>query len=45
VASHAINARLLPLALLVYTLPIPPAPVPAQAGQQVAPEALAAHAA
>ncbi|GJU74077.1 hypothetical protein Tco_1265482 [Tanacetum coccineum] len=25
--------------------PIPPAPVPAQAGQQVAPEALAAHAA
>ncbi|GJR04277.1 hypothetical protein Tco_0527261 [Tanacetum coccineum] len=96
VAFYAINARRLPLALLVYTLvrplittsvvtnsvfrgffekqkltgpnfidwyrqikivlsvedkldyleqPIPPAPVPAQAGQQVAPEALAAHAA
>ncbi|GJS96191.1 hypothetical protein Tco_0803159 [Tanacetum coccineum] len=94
VAFYAINARRLPLALLVYTLvrppmttsvvtnsvfkgffekqkltgpnfidwyrqlrivlsvedkldyleqPIPPAPVPAQAGQQVAPEALAAH--
>ncbi|GKA93617.1 hypothetical protein Tco_0815603 [Tanacetum coccineum] len=92
VAFHAINARRLPLASLVYTLmttsvvtnsvfrgffekqkltgpnfidwyrqlrivlsvmdkldyqeqPIPPAPVPAQAGQQVAPEALTAHAA
>ncbi|GJU86495.1 hypothetical protein Tco_1294041 [Tanacetum coccineum] len=96
VAFHAINARRLPLALLVYTLvrppmttsvvnnsvfrgffekqkltgpnfidwyrqlrivlsvedklnylehPIPAASVPSQAGQQVAPEALAAHAA
>ncbi|GJZ38935.1 hypothetical protein Tco_0585498 [Tanacetum coccineum] len=58
VAFNAINARRLPLALLVYTLvrppmttsdyleqPISPAPVPAQAGQQVAPEDLAAHAA
>nr|GEW10412.1 hypothetical protein [Tanacetum cinerariifolium] len=44
-----VNARRLPLALIVYTLvkppPISPAPVPAQAGQQVATEALAAHAA
>ncbi|GJW78954.1 retrotransposon protein, putative, ty1-copia subclass [Tanacetum coccineum] len=53
VAFHVINARRLPLAPLVYTLvrpsvikqPIPSAPVPAQVGQQVAPEALAAHAA
>nr|GEW45052.1 hypothetical protein [Tanacetum cinerariifolium] len=42
VAFHAINARRLPFAPLVYTLPIPPAPV-APAGQHVAPEILAAH--
>ncbi|GJZ07424.1 hypothetical protein Tco_0541217 [Tanacetum coccineum] len=61
VAFYAINARRLPVALLVYMLvrppivlsiedkldylehPIPPAHVLAQACQQVAPEALAAH--
>nr|GEZ41724.1 zinc finger, CCHC-type [Tanacetum cinerariifolium] len=42
VALHAINARRLPLAPLVYTLPIPPALV-ATAGQHVAPEILVAH--
>ncbi|GJZ65691.1 NB-ARC domains-containing protein [Tanacetum coccineum] len=44
ITFHAINARRLPLALLVYTLKMPlhPAPV-APAGQYVAPEILAAH--